>query len=433
MIMVLEKPYLFDLFPNLKGKVPWISLLTGVPTNVDRLTELEKEFDLDGGRIYIKRDDKNHHIYGGNKLRKFEFIFGKVLKKKKKGVVTCGGIGTNHGLACAIVCHDLNPNLKCQLYLFHQPLTWHVQRSLLLFDYFKAKLHLGKGDLGTFFKFLLFKLRHPKYFLMFPGGSPLLGIGSSLGTVGFMNAAVELKKQTDENLFPEPDVIFVAGGSVGTAAGLVAGCKLLGLKTKVHIVAVYTSLTSNPSAIMKNANKAIKYLHKQDNNIPNIKINEEDFVFITGYLGSGYGIKTSKAQNAVDKVVELEGHKKDFKLETTYTGKTMAAMFDYLKQGENKDKIILFWNTYNSIDLDNYLRETGFKYRKLPKKFHKFFEEKIFQCWQLEDCPEKIKVECPAYLNYEYRFWKVSECKLEREKQEKVKTKLQKVINLEDA
>ncbi|MCK4381615.1 MAG: pyridoxal-phosphate dependent enzyme [Candidatus Lokiarchaeota archaeon] len=431
--MKQEEPILFQKYPNLRNRVPWIPLLTNVPTPIERLTELEKEFKLDGGEIYIKRDDKNHPIYGGNKLRKFEFIFGKVLKKKKKGVVTNGGIGTNHGLACAIICHELNPPLKCHLYLFHQQLTWHVQRLLLLFDYFGVKLHLGKGMIGTFVKFLFFKLLHPKYFLMFPGGSPLFGIGTSLGTIGFVNAAFELKNQIDQTIIREPDIIFVAGGTVGTAAGLVAGCKLLGLKLKVHIVAVSTSLTSNPSAVKRNANKAIKYLRKKDKSIPNIKINEEDFVFITGYLGSGYGIKTLRGQNAVDKVFELEGCKRDFKLETTYTGKAMAAMFDYLKQEENKNKTILFWNTYNSNDLDKYLKETNFQYKKLPRKFHKFYEESKFQCWQITNCPEDIKKSCPAYLNHEYRFWKITDCLLDEQKQRKALEVLKSVIKLEDA
>ena len=56
-----------------------------------------------------------------------------------------GGIGTNHGAASAIVCSMLKPPLKCEIFLFPQPLTWHVQRSLLLFDYFGAKLHLGEN------------------------------------------------------------------------------------------------------------------------------------------------------------------------------------------------------------------------------------------------------------------------------------------------
>ena len=119
--MKQEEPILFQKYPNLKKKVPWIPLLRNLPTPVERLSELEEEFNLKDAKLYIKRDDKNHHIYGGNKLRKFEFIFGKILKGKYKGVLTTGGIGTNHGLACAIICHELNPPLKCHLYLFINP------------------------------------------------------------------------------------------------------------------------------------------------------------------------------------------------------------------------------------------------------------------------------------------------------------------------
>ncbi len=431
--MVRIEPILFKLYPNLKDKVPWIALLTNVPTPVERLTELEKYFNMEKGKIFIKRDGKNHPIYGGNKLRKFEFIFGKVIKNEKTGVLTTGGIGTNHGLACAILCHELSPPLKCHLYLFHQPVTWHVQRSILLFDYFESKIHLGKGDIGTFIKSLFFKVFHPSYFWMFPGGSPLFGIGSSLGIVGFVNALFELKEQIDQNLVPEPDIIFIAGGTVGTAAGLIAGCKILGLKSKIHVVAVATSLTSNPSAVKRDANKVIKYLRKKDKSIPKIKVVEEDFVFITGYLGSDYGVKTLRGQSAVDKVHELEGYKKGFKLETTYTGKAMAAMFDYLKQEENKNKTFLFWNTYNSNDLDKYLKKTDFNYDKLPKKFHKFYEDTKFQCWQITGCPENIKKSCPAFLNHEYRFWKVTDCLLEDEKQKKAFEELKNLIKLEDA
>ncbi|TES94689.1 MAG: pyridoxal-phosphate dependent enzyme [Promethearchaeota archaeon] len=426
-----KKPILFDVYPNLEGKVPWISILTGIPSNVDRLTELENHLKLIDGEIYIKRDDKDHKIYGGNKLRKFEFIFGEVLKKKKKGIITLGGIGTNHGAACAIVAKELD--LDCELFLSLQPVSWHVQRSLLLFHYFGAKLHFTKMfELGVI-KSLLFRMIHPKYYLMSIGGSPLLGFGTHLGTIGFVNAIFELKNQIDEGILPEPDIIFVAAGSTGTAAGLTAGCKLLGLKTKVYPVNVSRDIVVNPKNLIKIANKSIKYLRKRDKSIPDVQVNMGDFKMIKGYLGSNYGVKTVKGQKAVDLVYELEGKKLGFKLETTYTGKTMAAMLEFLEKEENKSKKILFWNTYNSNDLDKYLRETKFEYEKLPKKFHKYFTRKLFQCWQLSDCPEDIRNKCPAYLNHEYRFWKVTNCKLEKNKQSIIKEKLSKVIILEDA
>ncbi len=431
--MVRTDPILFKFYPDLKDKVPWIPLLTNIPTPVDRLTELEKNFNLDKGKIFIKRDDKNHHIYGGNKLRKFEFIFGHVLKKKKRGIMTFGGIGTNHGLPCAIIAKMLEPPLRCELFLIPQPLTWHVQRSLLLFNFFGAKLHLSKGFYSTIFKAFFFRIFHPKHYIMLPGGSPLLGKGSALGMVGFINALFELKEQMENGEIPEPDVIFVPGGSSGTSAGLIAGCKILGLKTKVHVVAVSEEIYVSVKNIIRDSNKALRYLEKCADNFPKIDINENDFEFISGYLGSEYGAITKKSQNTIDLVMELEGYKKDFKLETTYTGKAMAAMFDYLKQQENKNKTILYWNTYNSNDLDKYLKETDFQYKKLPKKFHKLYEESKFQCWQVVNCPEDTKKSCPAYLNHEYRFWKITDCLLDEQTQKKAIDQLKDVIKLEDA
>jgi len=429
--MEIRKPSLFEFFPNLEGKVPWISILTGAPTKVEQLTELEKALELRNVKVYIKRDDKDHHIYGGNKLRKFEFIFGEIMKKKKKGVITYGGIGTNHGVACAIIAKELG--LKCEFFLSLQPLTWHVQRSLLLYDHFGAKLHFTKMfELGLL-KGLIFRLFHPKYYLMSIGGSPLLGIGSPLGSIGFVNAIFELKKQIDQGILEEPDIIFVAAGSTGTAAGLTAGCKIVGLKTKIYFVNVSRDIVVSPKVLISTANKAIKYLRKRDKTIPNVSVTEEDFKMIKGYLGSEYGIKTIRSQDAVDLIEEVEGKHRGFKLETTYTGKTVAAMIDYLKSKDAQQKVVLFWDTYNSNDLDSYLRETEFNYRKLPKKFHTFYEQETFQCWQIANCPEEVRKECPAYLNHEYRFWKVTECKLGETEKEKAKKYLKNVIKLEDA
>ncbi|MFX1328441.1 MAG: 1-aminocyclopropane-1-carboxylate deaminase/D-cysteine desulfhydrase [Promethearchaeota archaeon] len=432
--MERNEPLLFKKHPHLKKKVPWIPLITNLPTPIDRLYKLEKFLNLEKGQIYIKRDDKNHKIYGGNKLRKLEFILGNtILKKKKKAIVTYGGIGSNHVLACAIICKMLNTPIQCNLFLYHQPLTWYVQRSLLLSDYFGARLHLGKNDISSFIKALFFWIFHHKNDFILPGGSLIFGRGTPLGMLGFIDAILELNEQIKKKVIPEPDVIYLACGTTGTAAGLVVGCKLLGLKTKVHAVAVYKDFLANASNLAKNANKAVKYLRKKDKDFPKIKITKDNFELIKGYLGSGYGVKTMKGQNAVDIVFDLEGKEKGFILDTTYTGKAMAGMFDFLKKEENRDKIVLFWNTYNSNDLYNYIKETKFDYKKLPKKFHKFFERTNFQCWQMADCPKEIRENCLAYLNYEYRFWKITECKLDDKKQKTIFEKLENMLKLDDA
>ncbi|TFF63614.1 MAG: pyridoxal-phosphate dependent enzyme [Promethearchaeota archaeon] len=430
--MKRDNPVLFEYYPKLKENVPWTSILTKVPTPVDKLKNLEDYFGIQDGHIYIKRDDLNHHIYGGNKLRKFEFIFGDILEKQKEGVITTGGVGTNHGLACAVVCNCLDPPLNYDLFLFPQPLTWHVQRSLLLFDYFGANLHLGKGDISSFLKALGFQITHPKYYLILPGGSPLFGFGTILGSIGFINAILELKMQIENEDIKTPDAIFVATGSTGTASGLAAGIKLFDLGTKLYAVAVYDDFITNPKAILRNGNKAIRYLRKFDKSLPNVTLQESDFEFVKGYLGSGYGIKTLKCQNAVDLITGLEGKEKGFKLDTTYTGKAAASMIDFLNEKENRDKNVLFWNTYNSNDLDNYLREIGYDYKALPKEFHRFFEEQFFQCWLIESCTQGEKEKCPVYMNHEYRCWKIKNCPEDIRKNCKKYEYLKNVIKLED-
>jgi len=49
-------------------------------------------------------------------------------------------------------------------------------------------------------------------------------------------------------------------------------------------------------------------------------------------------------------------------LETTYTGKTLAACLDYCNRA-GKDEKVLFWNTYNSASFE---QSTDFS--KLPEE-----------------------------------------------------------------
>ncbi len=406
-----QRPYLFEKYPALRNKVPWIELLKNIPSPIERLEDLEAHLGLKEGAIYIKRDDKNHDIYGGNKLRKFEFLFGSVKKKKRKAIAAIGSVGTNHGLASGIIARSFNPPLEHHLFLVPQPLSWHVQRSLLLFDYFGPTIfHYANHDIGLMRKILFFKLRHPRSLVMLPGGSLFMGIGTSVGTIGFIEAIFELKQQIDDGIIPEPDVIFVPCGSTGTAAGLIVGCNLLKLKTKVKAIAVSAKRIANENAIIKNFEKVLSYLAKKDEQFQNISISKDSFEIDYNYLGSDYGVVTESSKNAVDLMMELEGKNRGFLLETTYTGKTLAAMLDFVKKEENHNKKVLFWNTYNSNDLDEYLRKTNFDWKKLPAELHQFFSREYFQCWQITNCPAEKRTKCPAYLNHEYRCWKIIQC-----------------------
>src|SRR5210317_2108674 len=88
-------PFLFRNYPELKQKIAWLPLGT-LPTPVHQLHRLGYE------NLWIKRDDLSSPVYGGNKVRKLEFILAAAAQKKVRHLITVGGIGTNHGLATAI-------------------------------------------------------------------------------------------------------------------------------------------------------------------------------------------------------------------------------------------------------------------------------------------------------------------------------------------
>ena len=65
----------------------------------------------------------------------------------------------------------------------------------------------------------------------------------------------------------------------------------------------------------------------------------------------------------------------DIDLEITYSGKTFSAFLKFLEDKKDalKDRTILFWNTYSSIDVSEIIK--GVDYRNLPKKLHWIFEK----------------------------------------------------------
>ncbi|MCG3223065.1 MAG: pyridoxal-phosphate dependent enzyme [Candidatus Heimdallarchaeota archaeon] len=212
---------LLKIFPKLK-KIPRISIIN-TPTPVKRMVRTSKI--LGDFNVWIKRDDLTHEQYGGNKPRKYEFVFVDALKKKKTRLLTIGGIGTNHGLATTI--HFKELGFETHLYLIDQSLSQHVRENLLCHHYFGAKLYLMKNEKERNRK-MRFKsfIDRQSYFMV-------TGASTPLGTLGFVNAGLELAEQVEQEKIPEPDKIFVAAGSLATCAGLILGLELAGMKTRI--------------------------------------------------------------------------------------------------------------------------------------------------------------------------------------------------------
>jgi len=71
--------FLFSQFPALEKRIPRVSL-GSFPTPVIPLEQLDKIFG--GGNFYLKNDGVSGSLYGGNKIRKLEYLLGDALQKK---------------------------------------------------------------------------------------------------------------------------------------------------------------------------------------------------------------------------------------------------------------------------------------------------------------------------------------------------------------
>ena len=359
MTNVTETMLLFKTYPKLKGRIPWMSL-GDFPTPVQKLDNLGGK--TGAGSLYIKQDDLSSKIYGGNKVRKLEFLLAEAKQRGTNTLITRGGIGSNFSLATTI--HGQRLGMRTILLLTDHPISESAKKNMLLDYYHQAKMVKTCGWLRRFkigYQFLAninpLKCKLPYYIPI--GGS------SELGNLGFVNAAFELKKQIETGVLPEPDYLFVAAGSLGTFCGLWLGCRLASLKTKVIGVNISNANTKRAA---NEINHICQYLQKKDPGFPQLRVADADLTILQDYRGERYAQFTKEGMEAILLMHSLE----NIKLDGTYTGKTLAGALDYIKKNHLEDKVILFWNTYNSVDLSHLIKNID--YRKLPPHFHKYFE-----------------------------------------------------------
>ena len=365
-ITLTDRP-LFARYPGMYGVLPHVSLGT-LPTPVERLQALEHVLEVPDTRVYVKRDDLSGPPYGGNKVRKLEFLLARAAKRGYKEVLTFGGAGSNHALATGLYAQTMG--MKSISMLIPQPNSNGVRANLLMSLRAGIEVHQSPGmirtaldTIGLLFARRLSTGRFP--YLIAPGGT------SALGMVGFVNAAFELKEQIDRGEMPEPDFLYAASGTMGTVVGLLLGLKAAGLRTKVAAVRVTEARFSSLRKAERLFRASCTLLHKADPAFPLLPFPQADFVFIHDFYGEAYGLYTAEAMEAVRLLEETSG----LHLEGTYTGKTFAALLGELKSGRLQGKTVLFWNTHNSHDLSAEIK--GMDYKTLPKEFHGYFEEPV--------------------------------------------------------
>ncbi len=305
------------------------------PTRVERLEKLG---------VWVKRDDLTSPIYGGNKVRKLEHLIPEALRRGKKRIVTVGAAGSHHVLATSIF--GARAGLSVEAALVPQRRTEHVVKNLRADLAAGATLRPVRTYVGAF----LSMLAHTGSdgYLVTVGGS------NAVGSLGYVDAARELVAQIAAGELPSPDAIVVTVGSGGTAAGLVAGLALAGVKTTVIGVVV-----SSPAwAVKLMTRRLVRATYAAAGGQDPRALAGVPLELVTNQLGLGYGEPTEAARRALE-----IGADAGLKLDLTYTAKCFAGTLDCVQSARFKN--VLYWHTLSSAPLEPLLESAP----ELPSSF----------------------------------------------------------------
>ena len=352
---------LFERFPRLAATLPAIEL-GAWPTPVQAANPSSLPGRCAGA--WIKRDDRCAEPYGGNKVRKLEFLLADALRKGHDAVFTFGVAGSNHALATGIYAGQLG--LTARLLLTPQSNSSFVGRNLRMGRWAGAhQVHCAsEAEAGRIARRLELrgKAGWPAPYRIPGGGS------SPLGAVGFVNAGLELAAQVLRGELPAPDDIYIALGTQGTAAGLALGLAAAGLRPRLVFVRVVRADIASPARFAALYHGAARLLHARDPRFPLAPLDRTRTEIRHDFFGPGYARFTPEGMAALALAREAFG----IGLEGTYTGKAFAALLSDLQAGRLAGRNVLFWNTYNGQPFP--AEALALDYRELPPPFHRYFE-----------------------------------------------------------
>src|SRR5215468_1972492 len=97
----------FDAIPHLNYGV--------FPTPIEEAPRFREALGRNAPRVFIKRDDYTGPGFGGNKVRKLEYVLARAVASGAEVAITVGGVKSNHARVTAAMCARLG--LRCVLVL----------------------------------------------------------------------------------------------------------------------------------------------------------------------------------------------------------------------------------------------------------------------------------------------------------------------------
>jgi 1-aminocyclopropane-1-carboxylate deaminase len=301
-----------------------VPLLFG-PSPVHRLERLTEHL---GGTvdIWAKREDCNSGLaYGGNKVRKLEYLAADALAQGCDTLVSIGGVQSNHTRQVAAVAARLG--LRCVLVQEHwvewPDVVYDRVGNILLSRIMGADVRLDPSgfDIGIrrSWEDALVSVKEN-------GGKPYaIPAGASdhpLGGLGFARWADEVAAQERElGVFFDTVVVCSVTGS--TQAGMIAGFAaqesdraVLGIDGSATVAQTWAQI----ARIARATSEAIELGRELD---------DSEIVLLDEWHAGTYGIPDEKTIDAIRLCARLEGVLTD----PVYEGKSMAALIDLIRSG----------------------------------------------------------------------------------------------------
>ncbi len=301
------------------------------PTPIDDLSRLREALGS-GATLIVKRDDAIPFGFGGNKIRKLQLVAAEALAQGADTLITTGGLQSNHARATAAVAARMG--LGCVLVANGVPLAKPTANALLDRLLGAEVRYVGSREerapaMESAAGELRSKGRRP---FVIP-----LGASTPLGAAAYAIAMAELLAQ-----IAAPDAIVLATSSGGTQAGIIAGCRLHGLSTRV----VGISADEPAPAIAGEVRRILEGVEELAGCTRGV-LTEGPIEIDDRFVGEGYAIATPASIDAI----ELCARHEALFLDPTYTAKAMAGLIGRVRSGEFTTGTVMFWHTGGQVTL----------------------------------------------------------------------------------
>ncbi|MPY33372.1 D-cysteine desulfhydrase family protein [Streptomyces adustus] len=290
------------------------------PTPMEPMPRLAAALGLNGGELWVKRDDLTGLGGGGNKVRKLEWTVGHALAAGADTLVTTGAAQSNHARLTAAAGARLGMNVVL-VFPGTPDSAAAGSGNLVLDSLFGASVHWsGETDpsaMGAVAEDVCEQLRRSgarPYAIPFGGSSPL-------GARGYVEGGDEIRSQ-----LPAVDHVVVALGSGGTMAGLI------GALGEERVLGVDCGAVAEPAEVV--AALATEVTGRS--------VTASSLRVRLDQVGPGYGVLHEPVMEALNATARAEG----IVLDPIYSGRAMAGLMAAVRDGEIRpDQRTVFLHT----------------------------------------------------------------------------------------